>query len=85
MRKAFVTVLGAAAIGFLAVATGAGPIDAGSARDGHDKSSAFFEGAAQPNRKAREVKAQARWAHGSDEEDRDPRYQQMGGPCQVEG
>ena len=84
MRKAFVTVLGAAAIGFLAVATAqaqstpARPV-AGAANPAH-----FSKARLGPI--AKHGKSTLRRGGLTDQTKKtDPRYQQMWDPCQVEG
>jgi Spy/CpxP family protein refolding chaperone len=84
MRNAFVTVLGATAIGFLAVAAAqaqSGPLTpaAGATNAAHFSKARF-----SPN--AKQGKSTRRGGAPTDQAKKtDPRYQQMWDPCQVEG
>ena len=84
MRKAFVTVLGATAIGFLAAAAAqaqSGPLTpaAGATNAAHFSKARF-----SPN--AKQGKSTLRRGALTDQAKKtDPRYQQMWDPCQVEG
>jgi hypothetical protein len=84
MRRAFVTVLGVAAIGFLAVATAqaqSAPVApaTGAANARHFSKARFSPIAKQGKSTVR------RGALADQAKKADPRYRQMWDPCQVEG
>lgn len=84
MRMAFVTVLGSAAIGFLAVATAQAQSAPVTPAAGATKAAHFFKARFSPI--ARQGKSAARRGALTDQTKKtDPRYQQMWDPCQVEG
>ena len=81
MQKAFVTALGAAAIGFLAVSTAqAQSAPATGATNAPHFSKARFSPIARQGRSA-----VRRGTLTDQTKTTDPRYQQMWDPCQVEG
>ena len=84
MRKAFVTVLGAAAIGFLAVAAAQAQSAVVAPAAGATKAAHFSKPRFSPNPK--QGKSTLRRGALTDQtKQTDPRYQQMWDPCQVEG
>ena len=84
MHKAFVTVLSAAAIGFLAVATAQAQSVPVTAAAGATNAAHFSKARLSPI--AKQGKSTARRGVLIDQTKKtDPRYQQMWDPCQVEG
>jgi hypothetical protein len=83
MRKAFVTVLGGAATGFLAVASAAAQQAPVASTPGAVHAPHFSKARLGPT--AKPGKSTIRRGTLTDQMKTDPRYQQMWDPCQVEG
>ena len=84
MHKVFVTVLAAAAIGFLAAATAQAQSALVSPTPGATHAAHFSKARLSPV--AKQGKSTARRGVLTDQTKKtDPRYQQMWDPCQVEG